>query len=1041
MLDSLLSYYFLRQLDVFGTQITLNYKRDPQFRTSFGGGITVCCIFFIAVICFSTLNDLFQKTQVSFVQSTSYSVQPDSILFDSNQFMIAIQYDQPNFIKRPYVNITFQQSHFHRFINGTTVKNKTNIDLEPCTIDHFIGLPSYNQNWTYTFQLENLQDFLCLKKGTTFQIGGIFENEDFYYVKFSISKCINNTSNNSNKAWNPVCESHDVVAANQNQDSRIRFYISNNLLNPERAQNSISSYLDSALFNVQQGSMYTTANMYINSQTLITDESIFPISNVNTVNLMQYKVSETWQQYAIGNFDTFCDIYFRRSYYSTVIHKSYLKLAQVISYIGGFSQVFILISAFLVRKYNSYNLYLELANRLYDFDIPNLENTKENTHKTTIYNNSAIDSNINNNTNENNHQNTSQHVSVPKEQTKINLQNTSQEDKNNLQFPQLNQEVLLDLKNQQINPQISFQQLDENPKNLKDQQTGKEQQITQFVPLDQIRKVLMEKGIGKQYYQTDYFSENTESDQIQFSKQQNNIKNINLIQNQLKNNRLKTFQSKNNNNNLFVQNNNNKQNQQVINNFNQSINQNEDKPKENSPQKLEENNPQKLEENNPQKLEENFESQIGQKNEDLSFQSINQDFQMKNKTFPSSKFQSYKENTQNSIFIKDLSKIDKTQPENNILSQRSNFKYSYSSRKNLFESTDKNPQLQIKRVVSSFGASPNNKNMTKIVQEKYGGAVEQFLENKFKSIISRENKIWVDFKYFMNQLTCGKFFNSDHIKLINKAKNLVSEDLDIFNILDRQKEVEKMKKLFLNEDQQVLFNFFPKPIISIKSNQNQLSMKDLKQEQIDLQKSVSQVQKQSKKLNLTFKQTRTVAKAIIKFKKAKNSNISNYLKLFNHYLKLSQEQNQESNNIQTAINKKLIHLLGEEMRNIFEVAKKMQQKPTEIQQANQNNQQLLPSQYNQQSTKIENMFNTDQPLNTQNPHQIIQSSNFPQIQQQSSKLITFDSLFASSNNLKDCKQINLQKQLFPQQIEIQLQENNQIFEKNLNEKMLNEGKK
>ncbi|KAL4499757.1 hypothetical protein ABPG72_017297 [Tetrahymena utriculariae] len=950
MLDSFLPYYFLRQLDVFGTQITLNFQKDPQFKTSFGGGITVCCIFFIAVICFSTLNDLFNKTQVSFVQSTSYSVQPGNILFDSSQFMIAIQYDQPNFIKRPYVNISFQESHFHKFINGTTVKNKTNIDLEPCTLDHFINLPSYNQNWTYTFQLENLQDFLCLKKGTTFQIGGIFENEDFYYVKFSVSKCVNNTSNNPNRAWNPVCESPDKVAANQNQDSRIRFYISNNMLNPEKAQNSITSYLDSALFNVQQGSMYTTANMYINSQTLITDESIFPISNVNTVNLMQYKVSETWQQYAIGNFDTFCDIYFRRSYYSTVINKSYLKLAQVISYIGGFSQVFILISAFLVRKYNSYNLYLELANKLYDFDIPNQENNKEITHKTTINNSSAIHNNINNNnTNENNHNNTLQQVSVPKEQSRVNQQNISQDDKNNLQFPQY-QEVQQDLKDQQINPLISFQQLDENRKNNNLKKTVNEQQITQFVPLNQIRKVLMEKGIGKQYYQTDYFSENTDGDQTQFQKSlQKKQKNQQAIQNQLINDRL---QSKNiSDNTVLEQNGNSQQKQQIQKNVNLQIKNIEEKPQENKSQKLEENSG----------------VQIGQKNEEFSVLSINQDYQMKNRTYLSSKFQMQKENIKNSMAIKDVSNIEKKQPENSQFSQRSNLKYSYSSRKNLFESTDKNTQLGIKRVISSFGTSPTNKNMTKIVQQKYGGAAEQFLEKEFKSIISREKKVLVSFKYFIHQLTCGKFFNSDQIKLINKAKNQVNEDLDIFNILDRQKEVEKMKKLFLNEDQQVLFNFFPKPVISIKSNENQLSMKDLKQEQIDLQKSVSQVQKSSKKLNLSFKQAKIVAKAIIKFKKAKNSSISNYQKLFNHYLKLSQEQNEE-NNIQTAINKKLIHLLGDEMINIFDAAKKMQQKPTETQQTNQQNQQLLPSQYNnyQQSTKIENMHNTDQPLNAQN---------------------------------------------------------------------------
>ncbi|KAL4499750.1 hypothetical protein ABPG72_017290 [Tetrahymena utriculariae] len=346
MIEGFMPYYFLRRMDIFGTQISLNYNKDSQYKTYFGGSITAICIVFIAMLCFQTVKTLFEKTSVSFIPSTTYSVEPESIYFDHTKFMIAVQYDQTNFIKRPYYNITFEQRHYHRKTDGTTIKNKTMIPLEPCTLDHFINLPSYGQNWTYTFQLENLQDFLCLKKGSTFQIGGIFENQDFYFLKFAVTKCVNSTASPLN-SWNPVCESSSVVQANQNEGSRIRFYLSNNFLNPERAENSITSYIDSILFNVQSGLMYTTANVYLNSQTLITDESILPIPDTNQIDLMQYKLSETWQQTAVGSFDIFCEIYFRRSYYTTVIQKSYLKLVTVISYIGGFSQIFILISAFM----------------------------------------------------------------------------------------------------------------------------------------------------------------------------------------------------------------------------------------------------------------------------------------------------------------------------------------------------------------------------------------------------------------------------------------------------------------------------------------------------------------------------------------------------------------------------------------------------------------------------------------------------------------------------------------------------------------------
>jgi hypothetical protein len=43
----------------------------------------------------------------------------------------------------------------------------------------------------------------------------------------------------------------------------------------------------------------------------------------------------------------------------------------------------------------------------------------------------------------------------------------------------------------------------------------------------------------------------------------------------------------------------------------------------------------------------------------------------------------------------------------------------------------------------------------------------------------------------------------------------VSEDLDVYGILERLGEVEKLKHLLLEKDQTIIFNFTPKPILSI----------------------------------------------------------------------------------------------------------------------------------------------------------------------------------------------------------------------------------
>ncbi|KAL4476101.1 hypothetical protein ABPG74_009834 [Tetrahymena malaccensis] len=989
MLKNYIPYYFLKEIDIFGTPVSLNYNKDHQYRTYFGGTVTICCICIIILLCISTIQTLFAKTQVSFVQSQNYSVQPSLLEFDHNDFMIAVQYDQPNFIQRPYVNITLQQKHYHRNLDGTTSSQNTTIYLEPCTLDHFRNLPSYNFNWTYTFQLDNLQNFLCLPKGIKYQIGGIFENQDYYFLKFAVTYCVNSTYFNPNNPWKPVCERPEVVQTNQLQNSRVRFYISNNILNPEKATNSITSFLDSQIFNIQQGKvnilqtiqtlywiqnkiqMYTTANLYINSQTLITDQSVFPIQDLETQNLLQFRRSETWQQNAVGNFTNFCELYFQRSYYSTVANKSYLKLVQVVSYIGGFSQVFILISAFLVSKYNGYIFCIELANKLYDFDLGEDQDSK-------CTKSNKLDSNH-------------------RLQTPFQIQNSSpsnqQNDGQNFQkssWSHYNLQSKFTSSNIQLNKNILTGSTLQNAR-YKDSfniQTTAEQDT----PLEQMKKIQSEKEITLPYY-------NTQNKDFVLDLQINQKQTPNDIQNYESSN----ADIKNQSNCLRKLSFNQEKSIQI-----ESVNQT---------------------------------NQLQQTKKDTNqFEEFNQDLQVKNEFNSSNRIQKF---NGTKIISDNLKQIQQTEPfierkQSEILDTQMNNNNNIgllTSRKNLYHQSESTPKGLVRRTISSFGHT--TRSMTKIVQQKFGGAAEQFLEKEFKSIINREKKVWLNFKYIINQLTCGKFFKSDHVKLINKAKNLVSEDLDIFTILDRQKEVEKMKKLFFNEDQQVLFNFFPKPIISINKDNTVLSMKQIKQEQIDLEQSVNKVQKKKKKLNISFKHIGTIAKAIVKFKKGKNSTMSNYQRLFNHYQKLA--KNCETNNLEAAMNKKLIQLLGDEMRNIFEVAIKMDQKPHEN---NKQVQQQPLSQFfiqRKQSIRESDDIHTEQNINLENLHKITES-NQQQGDQNSSKLITFNDLSIQSsqnknkneqndvsiqitNNDKD-KSNNIQHNQDIDNVEIQIQDDN-----------------
>ncbi|EAR87794.2 transmembrane protein, putative (macronuclear) [Tetrahymena thermophila SB210] len=819
MLKFCLPYQIIQQFDIFGASVNLSYKKDNQFRTPFGGSVTAICFFFIIILCYSNISDLLAKTQVQYSVSTQYNTQPSTLTLGKDTQMIAISYDQSNFVSRPMVNITLVQSSVHRFPDGTVNVTKTPLYLEPCTIDHFINLPSYNFNWTLAFQQQNISDYLCLQKNRTYKIGGVFVNQDFNYIKFSVTPCINSTTANPLNPWNPQCESSSKIKSSINQQSRMRFLISNNILNPEKTTESITSFIDSQIYNIQMGSMYTTANIYINEQTLQTDESIFPISSVHTERLLQFKQSEVQQQNAIGNFSVFGDFYILRSNYSTFSNKSYLKLNQVISYIGGFCQVFFLISAFLVNRYNTYVFYNELANRLYDFELePQNQNQKN------------------------------YHPNKRSEKLKSILENLDQK---------------IDYQKNATNPLIQNNDYSLSKANHKAPQNFS-QQIN----------IIDKDSNQKRDFQEKSFIQNHSilANQEDYTKHLNHSV-IHLNLQHLNENQAQDIK--------IIQNN----NMGIIDKKNQ-INQFE--KKSDSPiyfkQLYLKDNP------NAQTLNQQLEKQIQKEEFVLGLK------------------QAQFQNT--------LTKLN--------LDEQEHKHYNGSKR-------------------MSMSLSP-------IKLEKYASfqklkmSSEQYLDRELNLVINRDRSLWMDFKYFLNQLSCGRLFKSPQIKLLNKAFNQISQDLDIFTILNNFKELDKLKKVLLNEDQQALFNFFPKPVIKMVDDTAILSLKQVKQEEQEQKNKIDQLNKNKKKLKIQIKNFSVIAKAIIKFKKGKKTKISCYQKLFNHYQKLVEQPNQ--NNFQLSLNKKLIDCLGQEMNSIFEVANKIKNKnifQENLQQQNQRKYQHVNS--------------------------------------------------------------------------------------------------
>ncbi|EAR97718.3 accessory gland protein Acp36DE, putative (macronuclear) [Tetrahymena thermophila SB210] len=194
---------------------------------------------------------------------------------------------------------------------------------------------------------------------------------------------------------------------------------------------------------------------------------------------------------------------------------------------------------------------------------------------------------------------------------------------------------------------------------------------------------------------------------------------------------------------------------------------------------------------------------------------------------------------------------------------------------------------------------------------------------------SRRKKINYSFKYIIYKLSCQKFFKTKENQMVDKAQDLIANNLDIMKILDKIQEIDRIKCLLLDYEQRILFSYFPKPLVEIK-NDDQLQIQNSPLE--------SMYQQYAQNLHTDDKTIKTVVKAKNKFKqivqkKSKDQiqtiinsslyknlenkfdrtySVNEYEQIYQAYKKISTKPQK------TQTDKILIELMGQELQKIFQ---------------------------------------------------------------------------------------------------------------------------
>ncbi|CAD8121756.1 unnamed protein product [Paramecium sonneborni] len=366
-----LIFQIIKSLDIFGQSITLNINKQKTYKTVFGGISSICLIFILITIFQSNIVDFFQKSDVSFATKTEFDPKPDQIVMNIKNYMVAFSIEQENFVNQPMFNITIEQRHYYRNQLGNLVKQVDYLQLEPCTLEHFQFLINQtDSDFESQFNQLELSKWLCPQKNFEFYMEGTYTSTEFDFIRVIVSDCDDTKSGYLN--WKPTCATKSQKDQHLNKEGqfKLQIYQVNSVINPNSPSQYYQSYLDGEMyFTFVPQKLSRQANLFYRKYQFQNDNSLLPFQSIDEKELIVRQSVDYRDLTELGR-DTdknYAIVYLRRSQFSEFIYRRYVKIDELLSFLGGFLQIMITSFGIIIMYYNKLSLQIELSNKLYNF--------------------------------------------------------------------------------------------------------------------------------------------------------------------------------------------------------------------------------------------------------------------------------------------------------------------------------------------------------------------------------------------------------------------------------------------------------------------------------------------------------------------------------------------------------------------------------------------------------------------------------------------------------------------------------------------------
>ena len=360
-MESTLNYYF--NFDMYARSPNFYFKNHDRINTCFGTLLTLIYIVVSLTLFIYQLIMTIQRKNFKVYDSTIYGQEMPFIDLNSNTLYFAFGLEDPQTMNR-FIDDSIYVAKIV-FVDKAKINDELvtvyqqNLDFEKCNVINF------GENYQHLFLEDELKNSYCLKKfERNLTLVGGYKYERFSYIRIRIYPCVNSTENNF------TCKSQEEIDRFMSS-GYFSIILKDIGLNP-------SNYSIPVLPTLQD--LYTTIDKRIYKNYILnlgvteihTDIGLFQ-EKIKTQKYLQFrKEMETFtfrneEEYYQGKSVIIAQLKLDDNI--NVQTRSYVKIPEIFSTIGGYMQL--MNTAFLLLSIivNKFNLELKILNSIFKFNL------------------------------------------------------------------------------------------------------------------------------------------------------------------------------------------------------------------------------------------------------------------------------------------------------------------------------------------------------------------------------------------------------------------------------------------------------------------------------------------------------------------------------------------------------------------------------------------------------------------------------------------------------------------------------------------------